>query len=412
MKRVLVLVGAYYPAPKANGICCERVVAEMRARGYYVDVVAFAPQWPQNTAQWNGIKIEYIRGSMYYRTLRDGETGKLSGKALAMKKKLCRLKDIVFTPFWPDNSKLCARQFLKKAEEMHRENPYDMVIGVVSPVSALSAAAMFKKRHPEVKMVAYFLDAVSGGVTPRALPQSVGRKLGLRWEKKCCEKADRIIVMQSHEGHHKKYSQQMPYYDRIRILDIPLLCPVESTADREDDGKTHIVYIGSLNASIRNPAYILCLAKELPQNIVLDFYGTVDNEELFAPYVNCPQIKMHGQVSHDVAIAVQQKADFLLNIGNSNACMVPSKIFEYMSSRKPIITTYRIQDEPSLPYLRRYDACLMLEEREDAFPENLQKLLSFIETYRGRRANTDSILREFKNNMPEAFVDEIDRLFC
>lgn len=413
MKRVLFLLGAYYPAPKANGICCERVIEEMQARGYTVDVVAFAPEWPgQASTVWNGTHIEYIRGSMYYRTMRDAETGVLRGPALAIKKKLSRLKDIAFTPSWPDNSKLCTQEFLHKAEMLHKKNSYDAIIGVVSPISALCAAAVFKKRHPEVKMIAYFLDAVSGGMTPSVLSKELGIRMALRWEKKCCQRADSIVVMQSHEEHHKKYSSQMPYYDRIRVLDIPLLCPSAANAEREADGKTHIVYVGAINMAVKDPSYVLRLAKELPESIVVDFYGPIDKMEIFEPFADCKQIRIHGEVPHDRALEVQRKADFLLNIGSTNTCMIPCKIFEYMSSCKPIITTYQIKDEPSLPYLKRYDACLAIEESEEALHDNLQSLLSFIEAYQGRRADMETVLREFKGNTPDSFVDEIDRLFA
>ena len=47
-----------------------------------------------------------------------------------------------------------------------------------------------------------------------------------------------------------------------------------------------------------------------------------------------------GRVSHTVAIQYMSEADFLLNIGNSISSMVPSKIFEYISTGKPIISIY------------------------------------------------------------------------
>lgn len=413
MKRALFLLGAYYPIPKANGICAEKVIAQMRARGYQVDVIAFAPNWPcAPDAEWNGVRITYIRGSMYYRTLRSEESGVLKGLQLKMKKAISKAKDIILWPFWPANTPWCTRQFLNKAEQMHNIAPYDVIVGVVSPISAVSAAARFKKMHPEVKMIAYFLDAVSGGVTPKVLPRVLGVRMGLRWEKKVLRCADSIVVMRSHEKHHQKYTTQFQYYERILFLDIPLLCSREiwmiNTA--KQDESLHIVYVGAINAAVKDPTYILRIASEMPQTVVFDFYGAVNDVELFAPYRNQPNIRLHGEVPHEKAMQAQYMADFLLNIGSSNPCMIPCKIFEYMSTGKPIISTRPIEDEPSLPYLSRYGGCLVLDEREKDIAVNVEALKRFLTQYKGWKADMNAVQREFKENTPTAFVDNVDRL--
>ena len=413
MKRALFLLGAYYPAPKANGICAEKVIEQMRARGYQVDVIAFAPNWPcVPNGEWNGVRIAYIRGSMYYRTLRSEENSALNGLRLKLKKAIGHVKDIVLWPFWPANSPWCTRQFLNKAEQMHNNSPYNVVIGIVSPISAVSAAAQFKKKHPEVKMIAYFLDAVSGGVTPKALPRGLGIRIGLCWEKKVLRYADSIVAMRSHERHHQNYTTQFRYYKRILFLDMPLLCQQEIQAinTAKQDENLHIVYVGAINASVKDPTHILRIASEMPQTVVFDFYGAVNDVELFAPYQNQPNIQLHGEVSHEKAVQAQYMADFLLNIGSSNSCMIPCKIFEYMSTGKPIISTRPIEDEPSLPYLSRYGGCLILDEREEDITANVEVLKRFLKQYKGWKADINAVQRAFQENTPTAFVDNVDRL--
>ena len=413
MKKILFLLGAYYPAPKANGICAEKVIEQLQACGYRVDVIAFAPQWPCTPAtEWNGIRIVYIRGSMYYRTMRTEESGTLTGLRLKLRKIASRLKDIVLWPFWPENTPWCTKQFLDKAEQLHKCTPYDAIVGVVSPISAVSAAAKFKKRHPEVKMIAYFLDAVSGGITPKLLPRRLGIRMGLRWEKKVLRDADSIVAMRSHEKHHQKYSARCQYYGRFLFLDIPLLCPcaTQPATTGRRDGDLHVVYVGAINLAVKDPTYVLQLAGKMTSGVIFDFYGTVKDAEVFAPYLNCANIRLYGEIPHEKALQVQQMADALLNIGSSNSCMIPCKIFEYMSTGKPIISTRPIADEPSLPYLRRYGGCLILDECGKDITENLEALKRFLEQYRGWRADMGSVQQAFRENTPTAFVENIDRL--
>lgn len=410
MKRVLFLLGAYYPAPKANGICCGRVIDELCSQGFEVDVIAFAPEWPCRDTSIHGVKVFYIKGSMYYRTLRDAETQSIVGVRYKLRKSLNRLKNIFLAPLWPDNSRICTAQFLHKAEELHAQTPYDVVVGVVSPVSAVSAAAKFKAKHPDVKYIAYFLDAVSGGVTPKELPTKLGIKMGLRWEKRVLADVDRVVVMQSHREHHEKYSRAEPYFKRMTVLDIPLLYAASQNETGENDGKIHIVYVGAINMAVKNPLYFLQLFEKLPDNIVLDIFGSIDDMRVFAQYRNNQNIRLHGEIPHELALEKQKNADFLLNIGSTNPCMIPSKIFEYMSSCKPIISTYRIDEEPSLPYLKKYKACLAIDERETSLEANVNKLVRFITDYKDVKVDQEEIMKAFKNNTPKAFADAVKSL--
>ena len=110
------------------------------------------------------------------------------------------------------------------------------------------------------------------------------------------------------------------------------------------------------------------------------------------------------------ALEIERKADVLLNIGNVIPGMVPSKIFEYMSTCKPIITTFRNENDTSLEYLKKYDSCLAIDEQNSSIKDNANKLTCYLANINNLTVDREKVQRTFANNTPKAFVDEIDRL--
>lgn len=410
MGNILFLLGAYEPAPKANGICCEAVIRALKRRGHNVDIIAFAPEQPYAPeAVVSGVPVYYINGPMYYRVSRHEELKSVSGGQLKAEKILLRLSQMVLAWNWPHYSPLATQQFYQRAKALHEKKGYDIIIGTFSPFSALYAAAKLKKKCPEIKMIAYFLDALSGGVAPKVFSKDMGIRMGLRWEKRILHWADRVVIMQSHEEHHKRYSREFDYFDRLTTLDIPLLELSEETGhSKHESGLLHIVYVGAVRKDLKNPAYILELVKRMNAAAVWDFYGTIDCPELFDELVSKGKVRLHGEVAHMEAIKAQREADFLLNIGSNNVCQIPCKIFEYISTGKPIITTCPIENEPSLPYLRKYGVCFVVNENWDAVEETAQSMQNFIMKYQGYIVNTEQIRREFRRNRPAAFADVVE----
>ena len=61
---------------------------------------------------------------------------------------------------------------------------------------------------------------------------------------------------------------------------------------------------------------------------------------------------------------LQEKADVLVNTGNTCDNMVPSKIFEYMNTGKPILNICKNRESPVLRYFDKYPLALTLFEDE------------------------------------------------
>ena len=168
------------------------------------------------------------------------------------------------------------------------------------------------------------------------------------------------------------------HLDKVFPLEFPLVSPnirVETTADKD---VTKCLYCGSLYSNIRTPDYLLdLLAESLTKGkIELTFVGR--NCDTFSSLRPELPIKWLGVVSSDEAKQMVDEAHVLINIGNTIDNQVPSKIFDYISSGKPIINLYKIKNCPTLKYLDKYPLALNIFENKDCFVENVQKIDSFL----------------------------------
>ena len=122
----------------------------------------------------------------------------------------------------------------------------------------------------------------------------------------------------------------------------------EATEAVKLDEKFSISHIGSL-LSDRNPQLLWKVLNELVvednifrANFQLNLIGNVSDEILASleDYNLTEFVNLKGYVSHEAAIAYQQKSQVLLLIeidSPETKCIIPGKVFEYMTSKRPII---------------------------------------------------------------------------
>ncbi len=122
-------------------------------------------------------------------------------------------------------------------------------------------------------------------------------------------------------------------------------------------------------------------------------------------------IQIFGSVSHEEALEVLDQADIFINIGNNTPHMIPSKIFEYMSYGKPIISTCPIENEPCVPYLRQYSLALLLSEDLSRAERDARTVDRFISDCAGKKVGFDATEAMLYRNTPRAFAETIDGLF-
>ena len=169
-----------------------------------------------------------------------------------------------------------------------------------------------------------------------------------------------------------------------------------------DSDKTHCVFLGTLYPDIRPPEKIVSVISKMSNSsIVFDFYG--NNQELivnakdFSSALN--HIVLHGMVPSDEAQDIRNCADILLNIDNTCSNQVPSKIFEYISTGKPIINFYFNHDSCVLKYLSEYPLSLNICVNDD-FSKSAEMIDLFINSLNGDVVPFSMIEEIYYKNTP------------
>lgn len=410
--RYLFIVTEKY---SANGICANAVMQKLVSAGHQVECISNREYGEEKSFYKDGIRYFGIKPRFVYgissRLIRKKENNivkRILGIAGFLLNKAQLLLSI---PTWPVISRSYSKRIYFMAKRLYEREPFDFIIPIYTQIDTIIAAVNIKKEHPEVFFVPYFLDSLAGGYGPKMFSKEWIEKRGLKWENKLLQTADIIIMMQSSRNFYNLRKNQLSYWGKIKFLDIPLFAPKQDVKLPVETGdcKKHIVYVGSIPAHIRNPQFFLGVFASLKRDDVdLTIIGPSTCESLLSDFcLRDKRIKRIQQLPHDEALKRIYDADILLNLGNNLTTMMPSKIFEYMSSGKPIISTAPIKDEPCIPYLKHYKYAHIVDENA-SIPVEAAKLDDFISN--AKMVDPNNLADIFYLNTADAFVATINKL--
>lgn len=320
---------------------------------------------------------------------------------------------------WPIYDSRIFKRLRELSRQVLKTNDVDVVIPVYNSIDALKTGYWIKSHYPSIKYVPYFLDGFYGGQKPRFMPEWIRKRKALGWENKLLKIADGVVMMEATREAYQKLEDKPDFLKKVVFLDIPLFDVNLRNYEEEKtkQGVKRILFIGSMPRNIRPPKRFLKLFSEINpiEEWELVMVGKTDYQKEINSFAEKDsRIKYFEEVTYEKAQRLMREADVLLNIGNNLKHMIPSKIFEYMSLGKPIITTYRIEEDPSLRYFENYDELCIINENEDE-KTSCQKIESFLNNYvtnienRGQVRKKNCDVSSFYKNNPEAFCEYIER---
>lgn len=391
MKNILFLTDYYLPNASPNGICCSKIIEQMR-KNYNIAILCYNDKQNDEICFENKMKIYKI-----------SQIPIKSNKLLYYSKWL-----IPFTKVPPyTNVKMVNKIYNKVLEIIENEN-INTIIFTYLPIENIIVGNKIKNKFNNIKCIGYMLDSFSGGLLPKKLPKAFGKYRKKVWESKILKNYDKIFLMESSKEHHQKYTRRKAWYKNAEYVDIPMIVKRKTKNKKTNNQVIHLLYTGGIYIKDRDPKTIIRVLEILKnENIFCEFIGNIDCPEKFKHIktIYKDRLKISPRIPYKELEKKMIEADILINIGGKNTNLVPSKIFEYMNYGKPIISTFETTNDSSIKYLKDYPATLLIDAKDKNLDYN--SIVNFIKNSKNIEIKTEEIEKIYKKNTPDYFIEKL-----
>lgn len=403
MSKFIFLTNQYLPKPGATGLCVHQLAKLLVEKGHSVFTVCYSDG--NNVKEYDGVNIVKINIPTFLKNSQSASDLDRKYKyCLSLWSKLIHLRQ------YPLRSNYLVNQYVKAVEKLLKKNEKVTIVASYTPIEATIAAAKVKEKYSKlVKIVYYSTDTLSNEQGDDGILSASYRcKSGMRWEKKLFESFDKIFIMECHKEHY--YTN---LYDKFKskfeLVNFPLIIREKepSVINNIKNEKIQLVYAGTLYKKLRNPEFMNKLLIQVLKLIDAEvfFLGGGDCEDIMrdAEIESNKKINYIGMQPHDVAKEKIKSADILLSIGNVESPMAPSKIYEYMSTGKPIVHVYTYDKDPCIEPLKKYGNALLVREGET---NGGLRMLEFIKNR--KRLSYEEVEELFQSSTPKYTVDILE----
>lgn len=399
MANFIFLTNQYLPSPGATGLCVHQLAKNLVGVGNNVWVICYETK--NMDLIYDGVNILPVKTPFYL------ENKPNEFKLLKILRRLCSLGCKLFhLNNYPLRSSALVKRYIKTVESILNKMDKVVLVSSYTPLEACIANARLKEKYAnKVKSVIYSTDTLSNEMGEDGILSAEYRSThGYKWEQYLFDRCDLALIMECHKQHY--YSDLFKdYYSKFRIVNFPFMEPIK-TQNESFDVKNKcpdtmiLVYAGTMYRKLRNPEFLLSLLINLSHRIKIKafFLGGGDCEDILvkAEYESHGAIEYLGMQPHAVAMQYILSADILLSVGNQESPMAPSKIYEYMSTGKPIIHTFTYEKDPCIEPLKRYENALILDQSKGISDKDMDEFISNLSEY-----EYDSVANKFISSTPD-----------
>lgn len=404
---IVVLTSFYYPFLNASARCFRPFLQEL-AKENQVDVIC--PPSDLNCCNnfyHDGIMVNYVdslpnRLWTYIKTNQDSGTKQLLSKMLSVLYRGIRyLKYILGKPSYETS---LIRPMVNELEKVDKENKIDIVLSISFPFYPHVAGLRYKKKNINVKWITYSADPLAYSESNRIewWKFTAAKEI----EREVYEKCDFCFTTDA------LYENVISDYKicRDKVYPIPFLITNDSYSHKYNSNpETHVLYAGFVFSEIRSPMPLINTFVYLP-SVRLDMYVSGDRlarSQLSINYAD--NITINGLVTRDQYIKLLGEADILVSLSNTIRLQESSKVYELISTGKPIINFYYKKDS-SYRAIEKYPLGINVEALEK--PEILaENITSFIRKVKGKVVNKEIIIGLYPEHIFENQMLNVNKVF-
>ena len=409
MKKILFVTGNYYPDISATGVCIDNVASYFIKKNWYVSVIS-----KRNSLLWN--KYENINEKKIYRIDVNFYERVVQNIFLKIVYKLfSNIINLVLLPIWPIKSIKIIKRYVKQIRTLNKREQFDFIVFAINPPFCLLVNYILKvkyKNEIKAKTVVYYLDMLMEECHSKFLNKEKTNNRIYNLERKTLPMFEMVFFSDSHKDIYN--DERYDFIQKRYFIGLPSLmvdCLYENNKDTNNCEILNLVYAGSIGKENRNPDLIIeffkRLCKEKKIKVNLNFYGKILDGYKFHTYQdNFIKINHGGCLSRTEMIEKYKKADFLLNIDNVNQNIIPSKIYELISMKKPILNFTIYNNSIIDYYLEKYK--YFISVKYDKFSKKeIENVKEFLEENRNVKIDSLEILNDYIENTPESFFSII-----
>jgi hypothetical protein len=413
MEHLVIVVGGYYPNfGNPMGIVLEKLRASLERR-YDISVIALKRSLfdTQLCFQYEGVTVHQATSRLNDLTLPVTQSRWLHIFKIGVVTLCAILRCEGRHAFWE-------RMAYRKLDEIYRRKPFTRLLTLSFPIQLHRAGRRLKQKHPETIWYTYSTDSYFHHPYASRIPFKSLRKWiadrRAKDELKCYQYADFNFFSREIVENSKNYLYSVA--NKSSILDYTLFDSglIKHTQQYfSDESKINLLFAGTFSLQIRSPDYFIEVLKHLPAHtrIVWHVYSLgIPLEMLQQAISQYPErFQLHQPVSPKEIESVMTQADVLVNLGNNSDLFSPSKLFDYLSTGRPIINVY-YKGRKKNAVFDKHPMVLEIENYGDA-KRDADRLEAFCASVKGKQLTVQDVATLYPEHVPEFALKRLFEAF-
>lgn len=392
-KNIIIISNMYYPDMGAPSAVINKYLKHLSSKyNFYVITKTYI----------KGIKdkenIHYISNWSHKLSLKCDGNKNVVSRCYRMAIKGYKLIEIQIA--YPYSNSWEIGKIYEALEKFSNINKVDAVIAVSNTFFCQLAMLKYKRKHPNVKWIAFVTDPFSENYIyyKYKLFKSYWKRRNIKNEKLIYDSADYLLFseeMYKFAVDKFNVSKDKSYNIGFTLDDIR---KGKQPKNRSADGPIRMIYAGMFYQKIRNPEFMLETLNNV-DNIKVDlFVDRCECEDILTSHIS-EEIKRYPFANRDrYEQMICDEYDILLNVGNISTLQAPSKTLELLSTGRPIIHFYFVRDS-QCEMIEKYPLGLTIANGDKDASE---KIAEFCKKVRGECMSFEEILKLY----PEHSLDK------